>query len=66
MNNVSSRSHLISIIKLQQKNTSSNTIVKSKLFLVDLAGSERLSKTEATGERSEEAKLINRSLMTLG
>ena len=34
--------------------------------LVDLAGSERAKQTESTGDRFEEAKNINKSLMTLG
>ncbi|CAD2215252.1 Kinesin motor domain containing protein, putative [Angomonas deanei] len=37
-----------------------------KLFLVDLAGSEKVGKTNASGMRLEEAKLINKSLTTLG
>ena len=36
-----------------------------QLDLVDLAGSEKLSKTQATGDRLEEAKAINRSLYAL-
>jgi len=37
-----------------------------KLYLVDLAGSEKISKTGATGHTLEEAKIINKSLTTLG
>lgn len=39
---------------------------KGKLYLVDLAGIEKISKTGATGHTLEEAKLINKSLTTLG
>ena len=37
-----------------------------QLALVDLAGSERLKRTEAVGERREEAVQINKSLSALG
>ena len=33
---------------------------------MDLAGSERVAKTEATGERLQEAQFINKSLSALG
>ena len=38
----------------------------SHLYLVDLAGSEKVSKTGASGARLEEAKVINKSLLSLG
>jgi len=41
-------------------------MTSSCLFLVDLAGSERIKKSQAQGERMEEAISINRSLMALG
>ena len=75
MNDVSSRSHAIFIIILEQmrKETSypdqqgSKKQVKvGKLNLVDLAGSERVMVTGATGKRLEESKSINKSLSTLG
>ena len=34
--------------------------------MVDLAGSEKVWKTNAAGERLEEAKFINKSLLALG
>ncbi len=34
--------------------------------MVDLAGSEKVGKSGATGKRLEEAKLINKSLFSLG
>ena len=37
-----------------------------RLYLVDLAGSEKISKTGAAGQTLEEAKMINKSLTTLG
>jgi Cdc6-like AAA superfamily ATPase len=82
MNDVSSRSHAIFIIIVEQMrdiseevqdNTAkskSNDIAKEikvgKLNLVDLAGSERVRVTGATGKRLEESKSINQSLSCLG
>jgi kinesin family member 5 len=37
-----------------------------KLHLVDLAGSEKISKTGAEGQTLDEAKMINKSLASLG
>eukprot|EP00929_Paragymnodinium_shiwhaense_P070364 TRINITY_DN3563_c1_g3_i1.p1 TRINITY_DN3563_c1_g3~~TRINITY_DN3563_c1_g3_i1.p1 ORF type:complete len:1266 (+),score=429.57 TRINITY_DN3563_c1_g3_i1:124-3921(+) len=67
MNEGSSRSHCIFVIKLHQKDAqdeSKNTF--SKLNLVDLAGSERAKSTEAEGERLKEGANINKSLSALG
>ena len=36
-----------------------------KLYLVDLAGSEKVDKTDAQGLTLDEAKTINKSLLTL-
>ena len=44
----------------------SERYVGCQLYLVDLAGSEKISKTGATGHTLEEAKIINKSLTTLG
>mmetsp|Transcript_6651 Transcript_6651/g.10707 ORF Transcript_6651/g.10707 Transcript_6651/m.10707 type:complete len:1252 (-) Transcript_6651:88-3843(-) len=67
MNDTSSRSHCIFIIKLHQKDAqdeSKNTF--SKVNLVDLAGSERAKSTEAEGDRLKEGANINKSLSALG
>ena len=64
MNELSSRSHAIFIIILEQLNN--NNIKLSKLNLVDLAGSERIKVTGATGKQLEESKKINKSLSALG
>jgi len=67
MNEGSSRSHCIFVIKLHQKDAqdeSKNTF--SKLNLVDLAGSERAKSTEAEGDRLKEGANINKSLSALG
>jgi kinesin family protein 5 len=65
MNAVSSRSHSLFIITLQQKSPEGST-KEGKLNLADLAGSEKVGKTGATGETLEEAKKINQSLSALG
>lgn len=64
-NQESSRSHTIFQIKLCLSEADGSRVV-SKFSLVDLAGSERLSDGEATQERIEEAKYINKSLSALG
>jgi kinesin family protein 5 len=66
MNEGSSRSHAIFILTLSQSNTLDFSAKSSKLYLVDLAGSEKVGKTGAEGRRLDEAKLINKSLSTLG
>jgi kinesin family protein 3/17 len=76
MNDVSSRSHAVFIIIVEQMSMVEYTEAESgevnkqmrvgKLNLVDLAGSERLSVTGATGKRLEECKNINQSLSALG
>lgn len=66
MNEHSSRSHLIFMLTLEQKNTIDRTLKVGKLHLVDLAGCEKVSKTGASGDRLDEAKNINKSLSALG
>jgi hypothetical protein len=81
MNAVSSRSHAIFILIVEQNevivdpdnndaNTSNSNIRETfkvgKLNLVDLAGSERVSISGAVGRRLEESKKINQSLSALG
>ena len=65
MNDVSSRSHAVFIMIVEQMNnaTGQQSVNKQirvgKLNLVDLAGSERVRVTGATGKRLEECKKIN-------
>lgn len=66
MNDMSSRSHAVFIIIVEQMTTMqedhidpSRYIKVGKLNLVDLAGSERVRLTGATGKRLEESKKIN-------
>ncbi len=66
MNEHSSRSHSIFILTINQTNKVEGFSKVGKLYLVDLAGSEKISKTGATGHTLEEAKIINKSLTTLG
>ena len=73
MNDVSSRSHSVFTIKVEQRTVSQleggitrTSMVKAKVNLVDLAGSERATKTGATGDTLKEGANINMSLMALG
>ncbi|ESU44521.1 Kinesin motor domain protein, partial [Giardia duodenalis] len=76
MNELSSRSHAILSIAVEQaiqvKNTSDRSSEPTEIFkmaklnLVDLAGSERVSQSKVDGQRLEEAKRINSSLTVLG
>eukprot|EP00282_Hemiselmis_andersenii_P038986 CAMPEP_0169428776 /NCGR_PEP_ID=MMETSP1042-20121227/1507_1 /TAXON_ID=464988 /ORGANISM="Hemiselmis andersenii, Strain CCMP1180" /LENGTH=616 /DNA_ID=CAMNT_0009538969 /DNA_START=18 /DNA_END=1865 /DNA_ORIENTATION=- len=76
MNEISSRSHAVFIIILEQLEyldeaqassaTAGHLFKVGKLNLVDLAGSERVRLTGATGRRLEESKKINQSLSALG
>ena len=66
MNAVSSRSHCLVNIALEQRNPTTGFLKNSKLYLVDLAGSEKVKKTGATGSTLKEATAINKSLSALG
>lgn len=66
MNVLSSRSHAILSIVVEQSSAEGASTRVGKLNLVDLAGSERVRDTGATGQRLEESKSINQSLSTLG
>lgn len=71
INDVSSRSHAVFVINLEQvvskheNGKASQSVKVSKLNLVDLAGSERIKISGATGIRLEEIKKINHSLSAL-
>jgi len=66
MNSQSSRSHCVVIISIAKSNLINRATTLGQLYLVDLAGSEKVSKTGAMGMRLDEAKRINKSLLTLG
>eukprot|EP00757_Euglenozoa_sp_SAG-D1_P000682 gene682-1820_t len=69
LNDRSSRSHTLFILKVEQIDMENPDIPKrllSKLNLVDLAGSERQGKTGADGKTFAEGAKINGSLLALG
>lgn len=66
MNEHSSRSHSVFLLKVEQENPKTNKKLSGKLYLVDLAGSEKVAKTGAEGSVLDEAKNINKSLSALG
>lgn len=66
MNEHSSRSHAVFIIRVTQRNSAEKNTVSGVLNLVDLAGSERLDRSESEGQRMRETLFINSSLSALG
>lgn len=66
MNDVSSRSHMVFMVHLEQVNSQSAEHLSSKAFLVDLAGSETVSRSGAEGKTLRQAIHVNKSLSTLG
>eukprot|EP00756_Hemistasia_phaeocysticola_P004250 Hpha_TRINITY_DN12712_c0_g2::TRINITY_DN12712_c0_g2_i1::g.114287::m.114287/K10406/KIFC2_3; kinesin family member C2/C3 len=66
MNEHSSRSHMILYFVVRTVNKATGNKCFGKLSLIDLAGSERIKKSQAEGQRAEEAKCINLSLSALG
>lgn len=66
MNQYSSRSHSLIMLKITQHNLTKHIKTSSKLFMIDLAGSERVSKSGAEGLTLEQVKHINTSLLELG
>ena len=66
MNDASSRSHAVFMLRVTGRNERAGIEIKGALNLVDLAGSERLSRSLATGDRAKEAASINKSLSALG
>jgi kinesin family protein 5 len=61
----SSRSHSVFIVSIAKQNVLDRSESVSQLYLVDLAGSESVDKTGSEGQRLEEAKYINTSLLAL-
>ena len=78
MNEVSSRSHAVFCVTIEQHpkpkenveaHAASNddgVVIISRVTFVDLAGSERLKRTQATGTRMAEGININKGLLVLG
>lgn len=52
-------------LQVRQKNAEDETTKEAKLVMVDLAGSESVSKTGAVGLQLDQAKMINKSLLSL-
>lgn len=65
-NERSSRSHSVSIVRLNGRNIRNGKTHSGVLNLIDLAGSERLSHSQAAGDRLRETQAINKSLSSLG
>lgn len=65
MNEVSSRSHAILMLRLKDAGTD-DAEPFSSMFIVDLAGSERVARSGVTGQGFDEATSINQSLTSLG
>ena len=65
MNEHSSRSHLIFILRIKGENSVKDIHTEGLLCLVDLAGSERRSKSMVKGKHLKEAVHINKSLSCL-
>ncbi|KAI8086791.1 kinesin-1 [Halteromyces radiatus] len=66
LNERSSRSHSVFILRLEGHNATTGEQTSGVLNLIDLAGSERLATSGSTGDRLTEAKAINKSLSCLG
>ncbi|KAJ3176635.1 hypothetical protein HDU87_004963 [Geranomyces variabilis] len=67
MNDQSSRSHLLSVVKLLRVPTGADAseITVSRVAVVDLAGAERLAQSGVEGVAQSETKKINSTLHTL-
>ncbi|GFR50250.1 hypothetical protein Agub_g12436 [Astrephomene gubernaculifera] len=66
LNEQSSRSHMVFIMRIEGHNKTTDVKVSGVLNLIDLAGSERVKESGATGLRLKEAQAINKSLSSLG
>ncbi|WFD45121.1 kinesin-like nuclear fusion protein [Malassezia psittaci] len=68
MNDRSSRSHSVFILRVRGTNSVTNEVCDATLNLVDLAGSERLATSGSASDpsRLKEAQSINKSLSSLG
>lgn len=66
LNSVSSRSHSIFMMRLEQINAVTGEHLHSHFYLVDLAGSETVRRTNAQGLVLQQASHVNKSLSTLG
>lgn len=60
INERSSRSHLIVLVKISRTKMSTGQTISGYLYLTDLAGSERIKLSAASGSRLREAQNINK------
>ena len=69
-NEISSRSHAVLQINVEQKAKSHQKLIsevlQGRLCFIDLAGSERAANFANTGQRMVESSWINKSLLALG
>jgi len=66
MNDASSRSHLLLMIRIVCVNIETHQQHQGKILMCDLAGSERLKRSMVEGDLQKEAIEINKSLTALG
>ena len=64
-NEFSSRSHLVTVVRVNRHNMRTGEKFAGVLHLVDLAGSEKVKMSSASGTRLREAQHINKSLGAL-
>ena len=65
MNDISSRGHVVYMLKIYKRENNLDYFLFSKFNLVDLAGSERITKSRTAGINLKESIFINKSLFTL-
>ena len=62
----SSRSHVITIARVDTENLQTGQVLSGFIYLIDLAGSERVRATSVSNHKLREGQNINNSLVALG